>query len=400
MAAKRAECKLCGIPSELVESHIIPKFVFQWMKQTGMQFLRSGKSPNIRVQDGIKEYLFCRKCEQIFGTSEKWFSEKVFHPYLANQERVFLYNELLSKFIVSLLWRLLLKSNLDEEYQNFPLKKEMLEALEEWRDFLLHNRVPTKYNDLHLFLNPEEWGGVQPNPYVSRYFSRDVDGHIIYLPEEGWIYVKFARFMFFGRLKGSIKSFRNTRINFTSGNTLLGNFIDDPDISSYLVNRAELVYAFFKEHLSKKQSDLITNFAITNSEKIQKTDMGKRISQDFTAKINPYNFVPSFNYTCDCCGTQLSEPDGIILRTFEIIRSKEFFKKQFENLQLEINEEHLKVRLEYFKQISSQTTPWVVCGKCDYMFEYDPVEAKSFMVEWINFKGDYVPPSPIISEII
>lgn len=43
------------------------------MKKTGTQFLRNAASPDIRNQDGVKDYLFCNEYEQILGGSEKWF---------------------------------------------------------------------------------------------------------------------------------------------------------------------------------------------------------------------------------------------------------------------------------------------------------------------------------------
>ncbi|REA57549.1 hypothetical protein DSL64_23785 [Dyadobacter luteus] len=53
-------CKLYEVEAELMESHIIPKFVIEHMKKTGSRFLRAFANPNKRMQDGcmrpIKPY--------------------------------------------------------------------------------------------------------------------------------------------------------------------------------------------------------------------------------------------------------------------------------------------------------------------------------------------------------
>src|SRR3989338_2133962 len=60
-------CKLCGINDELQNSHIIPSFIYRWLKETsGTGFLRFGQTPNKRVQDGLKDYLLCSSCEGLF----------------------------------------------------------------------------------------------------------------------------------------------------------------------------------------------------------------------------------------------------------------------------------------------------------------------------------------------
>lgn len=40
---------LCGETKPLRNSHIIPKFVFDWIKETGTGALRSGQNMNIRI---------------------------------------------------------------------------------------------------------------------------------------------------------------------------------------------------------------------------------------------------------------------------------------------------------------------------------------------------------------
>lgn len=74
-------CALCNQESELRESHIIPKFVFDYIKETSATgYLRNVTSINRRLQDGPKRKLLCHDCEQKFSIAEKYFAETVFSP--------------------------------------------------------------------------------------------------------------------------------------------------------------------------------------------------------------------------------------------------------------------------------------------------------------------------------
>jgi hypothetical protein len=78
-------CALCRKTSILIQSHIIPKFVYKWLKDNSATgYLRFGKNPNKRSQDGFKENMLCRNCEDIFNKWETEFATNIFHPFAAN----------------------------------------------------------------------------------------------------------------------------------------------------------------------------------------------------------------------------------------------------------------------------------------------------------------------------
>lgn len=60
-------CLLCKRERELQLSHIIPNFVYNWLKDTSPSFIRSSQNPNQRIQDGPKYYLLCAECEGLFS---------------------------------------------------------------------------------------------------------------------------------------------------------------------------------------------------------------------------------------------------------------------------------------------------------------------------------------------
>lgn len=95
-------CKLCGKIKTLRESHIVPKFVFDWLKvSSGTGFLRWSEMPNKRVQDGKKEHILCSNCEALFNQWETPFATRIFHPLNRQESLRFEYESWLLKFAVS-----------------------------------------------------------------------------------------------------------------------------------------------------------------------------------------------------------------------------------------------------------------------------------------------------------
>ena len=134
-------CKLCNNYSKLVQSHIIPKFVFKWLKETSATgYLRFGQNLNRRGQDGFKQNLLCRDCEDLFNNWETDFASKLFYPLVKGEESSFEYGSWFLRFVVSLSWRsLILCKNRGLSHSHFSevQKQESELALEMWRKFLL-----------------------------------------------------------------------------------------------------------------------------------------------------------------------------------------------------------------------------------------------------------------------
>ncbi|MEI7590112.1 MAG: hypothetical protein WCJ49_02170 [Deltaproteobacteria bacterium] len=135
-------CQLCCKETELCNSHIIPKFITNYLKDSSATgFLRCSDSntPNLRVQDGKKERMLCSDCEALFSTWETTFANKIFGP-LNNNDNImpFKYESWLLKFAVSVSWRVL------TSYDIYSLpgisetgKALAAKALQTWRGFLL-----------------------------------------------------------------------------------------------------------------------------------------------------------------------------------------------------------------------------------------------------------------------
>jgi hypothetical protein len=102
-------CRLCGHERELQESHVVPAFVFKWLKETSSTgSLRFGQQPNKRVQDGYKQRWLCLDCEGRLNVWETQFATQLFHPVNQDGGDNIRYGEWLMKVCVSVSWRTLL----------------------------------------------------------------------------------------------------------------------------------------------------------------------------------------------------------------------------------------------------------------------------------------------------
>jgi hypothetical protein len=279
-------CTLCKQNRELKTSHIIPSFVFQWMRKTGSEKFRNITTPNKREQDGIKLKLLCGDCEGKFSKVETWFTRKFFHPILDRmltdndqQEAPNLdYDEHLYVFCLSVLWRILVY-NLKRD--NYPKEhKTILNQIEdEWRCFLNQSHFPRTFNSVHMWLLDKYDFEGKPEKY-DLYIMRATDGTIAHGTSELFIFAKFARFQLFAPIKGfDEKNFTNTKINPISGEYLFPQTIEDERIGDFLVTRAMLIKEY-SAVLSDNQLDVINKQALKEKDKLYNSDLFRSIRDD------------------------------------------------------------------------------------------------------------------------
>lgn len=107
-------CALCDEQNVILkESHSIPKFVYDWIKETSVTpYLRSSENVNAREQDGPKEYLLCGACEGNLSAMEKELAESLFKR-IANyrtQAKTIEVTDAMRVCVLSIFWRTLLTS--------------------------------------------------------------------------------------------------------------------------------------------------------------------------------------------------------------------------------------------------------------------------------------------------
>lgn len=171
------ECALCHTETELELSHIIPKFVLRYLKSTSAGSIRSMENPNVTVQDGEKHYMLCGKCEDLFSTYEKQFADKLFHPYLKDQQKRFEYDTWLHFFLTSVSWRHLYLDLIDF-VENHVVGLDALECLIDsekiMREYLLGVRADIGSIEHHIFffedieMIAEKYKDLRPHTSIHR----------------------------------------------------------------------------------------------------------------------------------------------------------------------------------------------------------------------------------------
>ncbi|MDC4502173.1 hypothetical protein NQ800_18715, partial [Acinetobacter baumannii] len=102
-------CIYCEKNEAIKNSHIIPKFFYDWMKETAITpYLRDISKPNQRLQDGLKVPLLCEICENNFSKFENNYKSHLFKKivnYRKEIPEILMISESDKMFYLSLVWR-------------------------------------------------------------------------------------------------------------------------------------------------------------------------------------------------------------------------------------------------------------------------------------------------------
>lgn len=298
-------CRLCEQAAELKDSHIVPKFVFDWMKRTGTPYFRVSGRPNKREQDGRKYHLLCGECEQRFSLREGWFSENIYIPYLERAVTSFRYDPSLYYFLLSVLWRAL-QDGLPRLPGDHPYLQRLLLAEYEWRAYLMGGPVPPTCRDVHLFLaDIGTTGESQPVVNFSRYFARTVDHTIGWSGKHCFVYVNFTRFLVFGNVGGLDPALLVGTGVLPAGSTLtLPQQMLDPSVGEFLIDRARTAHSMVAKGTSPKQKQVIADAFRRDAPRILNSDLGAALAADFHAWVDPSPVWPAPGDEEDCtCGS-------------------------------------------------------------------------------------------------
>src|SRR5262249_11799722 len=140
---------LCSAPRPLRRSHIIPRFVYDWLKRTSATgHMRVGHTVNRRRQDGWKPRLLCADCEDRLNTWETATAQQLFVPIAEDAVERVRYGPWFAKFAVSVSWRVLTGFQLSGALTAWPprLRTSADAALRCWREFLFDQRTnPSRF---------------------------------------------------------------------------------------------------------------------------------------------------------------------------------------------------------------------------------------------------------------
>ncbi len=193
-------CKLCNSNAPLKQSHIIPKFVGRWIKETSpTPYLRFGMDMRKRRQDLATMELLCDACENRFSAWETKFANEIFHPSAADNS-TFKYGAWFVKFASSLAWRAL-QFRKCVKIEDPPTVNSIFDEMERHLSlFLLGSVSHVSSYTQHVYLVGELAAPIEPgSPNINRYLARTVEIDFLRSDDlsEIMVYVKLPMFMFF-----------------------------------------------------------------------------------------------------------------------------------------------------------------------------------------------------------
>ena len=253
----KSHCKLCGNLSDLQKSHVIPRFVTKSIKKGG----RFGAINSRQIfQDGPKDYLLCRSCEQLFSPWESWFAKNIFHPVQDGQitETCISYRQEAMKFATSISWRALIvkiQSGLETLFDgklSESFKHEILSAEDTWRNYLLGNRSNISSYSQHMYLQPsfDVKNAVEHLEIPAYgYFGHAIESNIFINSKAIFIFTKMGKIIIIGVIFFPTKRFLNSG-KIKSNNGIL-YFKDFPTI---LIPYFENQVTTFQTHLESTRN--------------------------------------------------------------------------------------------------------------------------------------------------
>ena len=240
------ECALCAESSDLLNSHIIPKFVIKWLRDSSATGrIRFAEAPNVRVQDGLKVRMLCKDCEKLFSSWEKKFVESCFTPLNDGRIRRFTYGPWMLKFATSVSWRVLSVFSASTELSDYPpdLLTAVDDALIEWRQFLTGRLPHPGRHEQHMFLVDllEESTIEDTPPNISRYFTRTIDCDVPQNGDSVFTYTKLGKFVLCGFVTMQYpRRWKGTKLNANRGKFGIQDIELPSDIGEYMFDRAKL----------------------------------------------------------------------------------------------------------------------------------------------------------------
>ena len=234
-------CSLCGHDRDLQESHIIPKFIGKWLKQTsGTGFLVNANHASKRVQDLITLRLLCHDCEERFSKFETYFANEIFFPFHKKQAKSFEYDGRLELFAISLSWRAL-----KTQYDTFKLEHPHFSSLVDqaeihWREFLMGSKQTICPYENHLLFLDYLKSGDGILPQFNWYTLRAVDATIVANEKRILIYVKLPWMIFVSSIyPTTLEGWEGTDIK-ESGTLTTHQSNKDGEFERFLLDRAAI----------------------------------------------------------------------------------------------------------------------------------------------------------------
>lgn len=218
-------CRLCENSSDLCESHILPKFVFRWLRKSSLTGVRDSETPNLRVQDGWKRDFLCVACEALLNKYETPFAKHLFWPFhkraASDPLKAPDYRDWCLPFCVSVSWRVLRMAQEDGILPSLTQTQEagVQSALDTWRDTLLNKRPHPGVHIQQLlpFGMVKEAPSEVVSPYQNRYFLRTMQIDVLVDDDSVVVFSKLGRLAILGFVTPPSRDWRTWDIHVKKG---------------------------------------------------------------------------------------------------------------------------------------------------------------------------------------
>jgi len=236
-------CALCLKQKPLRESHLIPKFVGNWLKEEGTGYLASAADGSKRVQDLVKIKLLCEDCEQKFSKLENSFANSIFYPFHNDKVREFDYDEELKPFIISMAWRCLqpIKEDFIKQNPTSQVTSFVDNAEREWREFLNGEGTSIDSYETHLlfldYVKPDST--TETDPKFHWYLLHGTDSTIVYSDTKVYFYVKLPWMVFVISIEPKkLEGWEGTIVN-KNGHIATAQTVSAPGFAQLLQDRTK-----------------------------------------------------------------------------------------------------------------------------------------------------------------
>lgn len=279
----KGNCRLCGMVAELQESHIVPGFVYKWLKDSsGTGYIRFGQQPNKRSQDGLKSHWLCAGCEERLNKWETQFANQIFHPLNQDGKVHIRYGSWFLPFCVSVSWRVL-NFYIDDGIQlpdKFRKSVDRAEAV--WKDFILGRKPhPEKHEQHFLPLDAIESHTIPDMPpNMNRYILRTVDIDTIHSEQSAFIYSKLGRFIIVGFIEEpDPRQWKGTKVHVNKGIVKPQQYTIPGQFEKYLQGKASRMTKSHSQ-ISKKQRKKIDETLMKDPDRVANSESFNAMSHD------------------------------------------------------------------------------------------------------------------------
>lgn len=196
-------CALCNKKNAIENSHVIPKFIFSWLKNTSPTgYLRTTENPKLRVQDGQKGAYLCTDCEQKFSDFEKHFSETFFQQAIREPTELISEPELddqSMKCVLSIMWRSTIHFLATHGSKKNDIQPQDHVALDQARSnlsYALAGKIYFKINFMHLTPANVQAHGLPDYNKNAYFYDRSVAEDVCFENSGVTVFLKIPRVVF------------------------------------------------------------------------------------------------------------------------------------------------------------------------------------------------------------